>query len=297
MPAGVEYPDAEGDSNCIVVRPDRLMVDLFFNYRAAAKTAKRRYEYPLNGPDIPGSDKWDRGSSASGVRWYGTCLLGQEINSDTPDPIRHALNVAVTRHSNVGADPSVHVLSRKRCWPATTIDGGATDKNANLGDLPYGTLLGIPQRLHGKRRELGLSNRGLVLFDCLAAKGVYLLDGHGQTEDGGAVMQLRIDQQVSAAAVADLDKQLMLILPHLWPLQNPRPFKNAEGLRHSDGAIYAGGGAPVSNLAVNASNAMAGPIRPPVEPPLIPPVVETALVTCPGCGKQYRITLNELEGA
>jgi hypothetical protein len=256
MPAGVDYPSTTGD-DVIQVWPRNGgaadIGDLFFNFEGRTGSAKRRYEYPFGGSDIPdGTDGWDRGSSASGLRFPGTVLRGFEINPASPAPIRHALNVTATRHSNEGAPASAHVLSKKRVWPAMFMDGGASSPDQNLGDLPYGTRIFIRWQDRLRRNTLGLSARGLILFDTFLYFGCYIIDGQGQHVNGGGVLQLRIDQDVTAPTVDDVDRQLMKLLPLLYPLRNPRRH-NAETEVHGDGLPYAGGGGPLDAGSLNTA--------------------------------------------
>jgi hypothetical protein len=256
MPSGVTYPSTTGD-DVIQLWPRNGtatdMSDLFFNFEDSASTAKRRYEYPIGGMDVPdGSDSWDRGSSASGLRFPGTVLRGFEINPASPAPIRHALNVTATRHSNEGAPASAHVLGKKRVWPAMFTDGNAGDAGYNTGDLPYGTRIFIRWQDRTQRGSLGLSARGLILFDTFLYFGCYIIDGQGQHSAGGGVLQLRIDQDVTSTVVDDLDDQLQKLLPLLYPMRNPRPH-NTETERHTDGLPYAGGGGPVGPGSINTA--------------------------------------------
>jgi hypothetical protein len=256
MRSGVSYPSTTGDDVIQLWSRNGAatdMSDLFFNFENSTSQAKRRYEYPLGGMDVPdGSDSWDRGSSASGLRFPGTVLRGFEINSASPAPIRHALNVTATRHSNEGAPASAHVLGKKRVWPAMFTDGNASDAGYNTGDVPYGTRIFIRWQDRPQRGSLGLSARGLVLFDTFLYFGCYIVDGQGQHSAGGGVLQLRLDQDVTSSVVDDLDGQLQKLLPLLYPMRNPRPH-NTETERHSDGLPYAGGGGPLGSGSVNTA--------------------------------------------
>lgn len=293
MPGG-EYPDSDGDDDVQLWPRDgsdarSACSDLFFNYNALTSTAKRRYQYPLDGKDVPGSDDWSRGSSASGLRWPATVLRGKHINPKSPAPLQYPLNCTATRHSNQGAAAKLHVLSKKRVWPAIYTDGSADQPGQNTGDLPYGTRLFIRWQDRGLRGALGLSPRGLVLFDCLLQYGCYILDGQGQTVDGGAVLQVRLDHEVTDEACDDLDKQLMKLLPHIYPLRDPRPvLKETE--RCADGFCYAGmgkEGAKQPGVVNTAWNAPTKPVPPDPEPEPEPEPGET--VACPICGSTLKL--------
>jgi hypothetical protein len=255
MPTGVPYPSTGGDDEVLVWPRNggaADQADLFFNFEDDTSHARRRYEYSLGGTDVhDGVDGQDRGCSASGLRYPGTVLRGFEINPPAPGPIHHALHVTATRHSRAGAPGSAHVLGKTMVWPAYHRDSSAGDADENLGDLPYGTRIFIRWQDRGLRDTLGLSARGQVLFDALLYHGIYIVDGQGEHHDGGGVLQLRIDHAVGKNAdgsewpgvVEDVNAQLMKLLPHLYPMRNPRPH-DVETELHSDGLPYAGGGGP-----------------------------------------------------
>jgi len=98
-----------------------------------------------------------------------------------------------------------------------------------------------------RRDTFGLSARGLVIFDTFCYYGMYVVDGQGQYDgaNNGVVMQLRCDQEVGDSAAADVNAQLMKILPLLWPVRNPRPLDKEAEIFPGNGLPYAGGGGPL----------------------------------------------------
>jgi hypothetical protein len=73
MPNNVTYPSTPHDDNVILWPRNGNtagdMADLFYNFEDSASTALFRREYKFAGTDVnDGSDTWDRGSSASGLR-------------------------------------------------------------------------------------------------------------------------------------------------------------------------------------------------------------------------------------
>jgi len=257
MPSDVIYPSTDGDDVIVLWPRDGGATDigdLFSNFEDATSEAKRRREYPFGGTDVAdGSDSWDRGNSASGLRFPGTVLRGFEINPPNPEPIRHALDVTATRHSNAGAPPSAHVLGKTHVWPAYYRDSSAGDPGNNTGDIPYGTRVFIRWQDRDLRETLGLSARGKVLFDTFLYYGFYVVDGQGQHANGGGVLQLRIDHEVTAEVVADIDAQLQKMLPYLYPMRNPRRHATETEI-YTDGLPYAGGGGPLVPCQTAASS-------------------------------------------
>jgi hypothetical protein len=257
MPDGVPYPTTGEDRNVILWPRDGGTVDLctmFYGFDHDKGTARYAKAWPLSGLDFTdGSDEFDAGSGASRMRWPAGVLRGFEINPEHPPPIRHAFQATATRHSNPDsrkspkAPPSRHVLSKIYVWPAYGTDAGATNPNANLGDIPYGTRLVIRRQDFEQKEKLGLSPRGRVIFDTLSYYGMYLVDGQGQYDAArdGAVIQQRCDHAVSREAAEDINAQLMKILPLLWPVRNPRPLDRETEIFPADGLPYAGGGGPL----------------------------------------------------
>lgn len=187
------------------------------------------------------------------MRWPSGVVRGFEINPENPAPIRHCFQCTATRHSRPDnksspkAPASRHVLGKTFVWPAYGTDGGADSPTVNLGDIPYGTRLVIRRQDFGRRDTLGLSARGLVLFDMFCYYGMYVVDGQGQydAKNDGAVIQIRCDQNIAKAAAEDVNAQLMKILPLLWPVRNPRPLDRETEIFPGNGLPYAGGGGPL----------------------------------------------------
>ncbi len=257
MPAGVPYPTTGEDRNVVLWPRDGGTVDLctmFYGFDHDKGTARYAKAWPFSGLDFTdGSDNFDAGSGASRMRWPSGVLRGFEINPENPAPIHHAVQATATRHSNPDnrkspkAPPTRHVLSKTYVWPAHGTDSGASNPAANLGDIPYGTRLVVRKQDFAQRDLLGLSPRGLVMFDALCYYGLYLVDGQGQYDatNNGAVIQQRCDHEITRAVAEDVNAQLMKILPLLWPLRNPRPLDRETEIHPADGLPYAGGGGPL----------------------------------------------------
>ena len=257
MPEGVPYPSTGEDRNVILWPRDGGTADLctmFYGFDETRNTARYAKSWPFSGLDFTdGSDEFDAGSGASRMRWPAGVLRGFEINAENPSPIRHAFQATATRHSSPDnrkspkAPPSRHVLGKTYVWPAYGTDSGATNPNANLGDIPYGTRLVVRRQDFTQKEKLGLSPRGRVIFDTLCYYGMYLVDGQGQYDAArdGAVIQQRCDHEVSREAADDVNAQLMKILPLLWPVRNPRPLDRETEISSKDGLPYAGGGGPL----------------------------------------------------
>ncbi|MBP7141868.1 MAG: hypothetical protein KBA71_08160 [Opitutaceae bacterium] len=257
MPAGVPYPSVGEDRNVVLWPRDGSGVDLcvmFYGFDNERGTARYAKSWPFGGLDyVDGSDGFDSGSSASRLRWPSGVLRGFEINPANPAPIRHAFQATATRHGNPDnrnspkAPPSRHVLGKTHVWPAYGTDAGASNPNANLGDIPYGTRLVIRRQDFALKEKLGLSPRGRVIFATLCYYGMYVVDGQGQYDaaNDGAVIQQRCDHAVTREAAEDVNAQLMKILPLLWPMRNPRPLDCETEIFSGDGLPYAGGGGPL----------------------------------------------------
>ena len=227
---------------------------MFYGFDNRTGTARYSKAWPFQGLDFAdGSDSYDPGSGASRMRWPSGVMRGFELNPETPSPIRHRFQCTATRHSKPDnksspkAPASRHVLGKTHVWPAYGTDAGADSPTANLGDIPYGTRLVIRKQDFNRRDTLGLSPRGLVLFDTFCYYGMYVVDGQGQYDaaNNGAVMQMRCDQEISASAAADANAQLAKILPLLWPVRNPRPLDKETEIFPGTSLPYAGGGGPL----------------------------------------------------
>ena len=262
MPEGVPYPTKGEDRNVILWPRDGGTTDLctmFYGFNNLTGTARYAKAWPFQGLDFfDGSDAFGPGSGASRMRWPSGVVRGFEVNPEKPEPIRHCFQCTATRHSKPDnpssphAPASRHVLGKTHVWPAYGTDGGAQAPNANLGDIPYGTRLVIRKQDFGKRDSLGLSVRGLVLFDTFCYYGMYVVDGQGQydAKNNGAVLQLRCDQEVKAETATDINAQLMKILPLLWPVRNPRPLDKETEIDPATGLPYAGGGGPIDRAKI-----------------------------------------------
>ncbi len=253
FPASADLPD-DGDAIVGLFPRNGLaggLLDVFFQFRADGFTASKRASYPLHITDVYEDQAIDRSPGASAIRIPSGVLLGDEINAAKPQAIYHALNATATRHSLKGAPGSLHVLSQKMVWPAYDIDrlnitqAEDPENYDNQGDLPYGTVIFIRPQDYAKRETLGLTDRQKVLFDIFAYYGCRLVDGQGQVENNKAVLQLRTDGELNAAALAETNELLKKVLPLLYPLRNPRKH-SAETETFTNGLPYAGGGGPRS---------------------------------------------------
>ncbi len=219
-----------GDNNVMFYPRNGLaadILDLFFGFQSdrSGFTASRHVSYGIRGSDVGG------GTSASRLKWPSSTLRGFEILSGKP--IRHALNVAVSR---LGAPTQYQILSKTYRWPATGTDGSSGDPQQNLGDIPYGTRCAIRPQDAGKRETLGLSPLGKVLFDAHLYYGVLVLDGTG-TLPGGARWHYRTDQDIPAAQRNLIVTELRKIVPLLWPIDNTRENEEFAGGGTSLGGI------------------------------------------------------------
>jgi len=253
MPSDAEYPATDGD-DVVVLWPHNGtgdLVDLFQQFvdGSPAHAAHHR-NYLLSGTDLgDDSDAGDHGTSASLLRFPGTVLRWFEINPTNPAPIRHALDVTATRKGPRHA----HVLGKTMVWPAYGRDKSAGAADENLGNIPYGTRVFIRPRDYWRREHLRLSERGKVLFDTFCYYGFYVVDGQGEVaSDGGGVLQLRIDSEVTKDVAKSLQDDLTAMLPYLYPMRNPRSHVEESELR--DGLPYAGGGGPLATNAVGAGS-------------------------------------------
>jgi hypothetical protein len=188
--------------------------------------------YSLRGTDVGG------GTSASRIKFPAGVMRGFELVNKLP--IRHALQVAVSRKGK----GDYHVLSKTWRWPALGYDGGASAPGVNLGDIPYGTRCAIRPQDAGKRETLGLSEIGKLLFDAHRYYGVLVVDGTGAGAKG-AKWNYRRDQGIPDNMKKDVDAQLKMIVPLLWPIDNT--IENEE---------FAGGGESLGgiNTAWDAGN-------------------------------------------
>jgi hypothetical protein len=249
FPSGVLFPTNSGnDSNVgIFDDNDTDLYHLFFGFNGNTNEAKTLNIYPLSGLDYPGSDAYDRGSSASGLRWPSTVLQDFEINISNP-VISHPLNAAVTRVAPAG----VQVLSPYRCWPAQFVDGTAA---SNVGDIPYGALLFIDLETYEfLLANFTWTNKQKALLDCIYLYGIYIVDGSGTTTVSGgvtkAVMQVRVSQGFTSALRAECDVAFRRIYPYLWPMLNTRDYTTETEL-HTDSLPYRGTGGPIDYRSIN----------------------------------------------
>lgn len=184
--------------------------DLFFGfYRnpTGQYSASIHKSYSLQGTDVGG------GTSASRLKFPSGVLRGFELVDRLP--IRHALQVAVSRKGN-GA---YHILAKTWRWPALGTDGNAAQAGNNLGDIPYGTRAAIRPQDAGLRETLGLSEVGKLLFDAHLYYGVLVVDGTSAAPTG-ARWHYRRDQDIPSDLKQEVEAQLRLIVPLLWPIDN-----------------------------------------------------------------------------
>lgn len=225
-------PDLAGRDNCVLFfprdgDPAAAMADQFFGFRPETDgrfTASIHKAYSLRGTDVGG------GTSASRIKFPSGVLRGFELVQKLP--IRHALQVAVTRKGN----PAFHILAKTWRWPALGTDGGAQQASVNLGDIPYGTRCAIRPQDAALREKLGLSEVGQLLFDAHLYYGVLVVDGTG---DGpaGAKWNYRRDQDIPESQKKDIEAQLRKIVPLLWPIDNTTEHEE-----------FAGGGASLGGI-------------------------------------------------
>jgi hypothetical protein len=106
------------------------------------------------------------------------------------------------------------VIKEVNLAPATSI------KYMNLvktSDIPYGTRCAIRPQDAGQRETLRLSEVGKLLFDAHLYYGVLVVDGTG-AGNTGAKWNYRRDQGIPDNMKKDVDAQLKLIVPLLWPI-------------------------------------------------------------------------------
>lgn len=252
--ASVYYPKNSNHDSTVSIYDayDTGMWIQFYGFEWATKKAKSVRTWPADGLDYPGSDSYPRGTSASALRWPSTVLRADEFTNAHPTtaPIRHALNVAVTRLAPAGAQ----ILSPYVTWPAFSRDGSGAQ---NVGDIHYGTLLFIDGSARATllSSSPALSQRQRALVDAHYYYGVYVVDGTGYVTVGGVakgVMRLRTSYGMSTPVIDELKDVLMRIHPYLWPMANPRGY-GSETEIWSDGLPYRGGGGPIDANSVNSA--------------------------------------------
>ena len=252
------YPTGSGDNSVMFYPhngdPKSDVIDILnqFHWDSNGVTARARHTHPLSGRDVRNryNDSGSWGPGAIDWRHPGGFLRGHEVDLTGKHAIPHLLNATATRHSGAGAKPEHHVLSKRMCYPAWNTDRPLSP-DENLGDIPYGTIIVVRWQDRGLRETLGLSPLGRVLFDTFLHFGCCLCDGQGQTVGGAPVLQLRVDSELAEDnnKVSAVDAALGKILPHLWPIWNPRRH-NEDDQRHN-GLIYVGGGEPLGGDALN----------------------------------------------
>jgi hypothetical protein len=257
VPAKPPYPPETAqltDSNVLLYPRNGGRVDvgdMFFQARFLTEyRATLRRQYGLSGIDRPG-DGMDGGPSASRMRWPSSMLRFDVMRRPDPGPIRHCLHMLATRKT---APSHLHVLGKTWVWPAAGRDSSAGAIEENLGDIPYGTRFVIRWSDKHLRNELGLTARGLRLFDCLLHYGFYVVDGTPEHDeaDGGASVTFRTDQGFGGSAPAqwpepmrsEIIQQLRILVPLCWPVRNVRPL-DEETEVWTDGTAYASGGGPL----------------------------------------------------
>jgi hypothetical protein len=233
IPADAAIPPYQpGHDNCVLFFPRNGeagsdLADQFFGFHrdpAGIYSASVHKAYSLRGTDVGG------GTSASRIKFPSGVMRGRELVNKLP--IRHALQVAVTRKGN----PAYHLLSKEWRWPALGTDGGAQSPDVNLGDLPYGTRVAIRPQDAGQRETLGLSEVGKLLFDAHLYYGVLIVDGTGAGATG-AKWNYRRDQDIPNEWKKDVEDQLRKIVPLLWPIANTVEHEEFAGGGKSLGGI------------------------------------------------------------
>ena len=224
-------------------------------------SARAAWEYALDGHDVRDTwvdvDNW--GPYASEIRLHSCLLRDADVDLTGATPILHRLYTTATRHSGQGATADQHILSRTMSWGAWNTDGGFINRNGyddNSGDIPYGTVGAIRWQDAGLRETIGLSAFGKRLFDCFMHYGCIIGDGQGQIVDGQPLLQLRADSVLGANATKrdEVSAELQKILPHMWPVFNPRLHDAGDASeRHADGLYYLCGGGPLDDSSVNSA--------------------------------------------
>jgi hypothetical protein len=242
------YPSGDGDNSLLLYDPaaDRVYQLNQFEWGDGECKARAVTSYSLAGRDVRHrfDDPGEWGPGAIDWRHPAGFLRGREVDLTGAVKIRHTLNITATRHSGAGARADQHILSKRMAFPAWETDR-PMPADYNLGDLPYGTILAIRWQDRGLRETLGLSPFGKILFDTFLEHGGCLCDGQGQIVDSAPVLQLRVDAELAldAAKVKAVDETLAKLLPHLWPVFNPRRH-DGEDQFGPDGVAYVGGGGP-----------------------------------------------------
>lgn len=233
IPANAAIPPyLPGHDNCVLFFPRNGetgsdLADQFFGFHrdpAGNYSASVHKIYSLRGTDV------GEGTSASRIKFPSGILRGAELVNHLP--IRHALQVAVSRKGN----PAFHLLAKTWRWPALGADGGAHGPEVNRGDLPYGTRVAIRPQDAGLRETLGLSEIGKRLFDAHLYYGVLIVDGTGAGATG-AKWNYRRDQDIPADWKKDIEAQLKKIVPLLWPIDNTVEHEEFAGGGRSLGGI------------------------------------------------------------
>jgi hypothetical protein len=265
IPLGATYPpgvEADDKDNNVLFWPRNgistpgALVDYFNQFVVeGGYSARYRREYNLDELDYQGDgDLQDKGAGASRMRWPSSMLLYDEWSPASPGPIRHCIHCLGSR---VGIPNSQQLLGRDSFWPSHGTD--SMDANSNNGDVPYGTRFVIRWQDRNLRGSLGLSARGLRLFDLLLGFGYYVLDGGNEAgPSGGCKIDFRTDQgQESNGAWApaikqDMIDQLTILVPLCWPVRNIRSLAT-ESEVWSDGLPYASGGGPLYSDVYNSA--------------------------------------------
>jgi len=202
------------------------------------------------------------GTSASGVAAMFGILRGWEVKAKG-HPIGHALQMVLPRTPNHMQGKIL--LGREVWWPAVSMDGSAyTNPQHNTGRVPYGSLWAIPPVEKGgpDLAQLGLSEMGLRLAECLRDYGAYAVDGGGATA-------LRADQDFDETLAKELKAETAKFYKYLRLVTNSVPEQGkvkfnvrdtrtaATGGRQRElvpGQFPAGGGTPrAPNTAIDAA--------------------------------------------
>ena len=177
-PTGTE----NGDRVAVLVEPNGTTAHEFFwlnqTVRAPNFQAAIRRQYEISGVGHPTTANGGRvGTSASGA----SIMMGavRKFELETPGlAITHSHNLAVPRREDHNG---IKFLDDRLQWPAGYGDAGAA--TANVGSLPYGTLLAIPTIANGGPNLENLLSAGTIsemwyrFLVSVRNYGIYIIDG------------------------------------------------------------------------------------------------------------------------
>lgn len=228
---------------------------------AAKPTAGSHKTWSIRGPGH-GAKLGERvGTSASGVAAMFGLLRGWEVKA-AGHPIGHALQLVLPRTKPVGN--ARIMLAREVWWPAVSMDGSAySNPQHNTGHIPYGSLWALPPVEKGgpDLAQLGLSEQGRRLAECIRDYGLYAVDGGGATA-------IRADQDFSPELLKELKAETAKFYRFIRLVENSVPEEGKVVFRVGDsatrptggphrqilpGAFPAGGGRPLApNTAIQS---------------------------------------------